>query len=107
MHKLKRWATIGITMLPWSTGVVTAQNLRTEPAPLLTENRVWGPYNVHVQQGGVQWTRALPAASTQFQTVRPFSFSLWVNIGDVTPADTLIAGAGDPSGENSRFLGLR
>ena len=102
-----RWAAIWFAMLPWITLAAAAQSLRTEPAPPTVRDQIWGPYNVHVQQGGVQWSRALPAASTQFQQLLPFSLSLWVNISEVTPADTLIGGVGNPSDEDSRFLGLR
>ena len=106
MQLRSRWAAIALGILPLSLSRSEAQNLHTQTAPLRAEARAWGPYNVHVQQGGVQWEREIPAASVPVDGVLPFSLSLWVKISDVTPAETLIAGVGNCSEDDSYFLGL-
>jgi hypothetical protein len=78
-----------------------------EIAPPVIEERAFGPYDVHVLGGGPAFTRPVFAGSRMLQGDGAYTLSLWVELSSDTPRTTLLAGVGDPSAENSRFLGLR
>lgn len=66
-----------------------------------------GPYNVHVLEGGSEFVRPLLPGSRLQEAGVPYSLSLHVRVAPGGPGTTLVAGLGDPSSENSRFLGLQ
>ena len=75
--------------------------------PAVVEERVVGPYDVHVLQGGPGLTKAVPATSRALTAEGRYTLSAWVQMSDVVPPSTLVAGVGDPLAEDSRYLGLR
>ena len=75
--------------------------------PTIIAERVVGPYDVHVLQGGSGLTKVVPPTSHTLEADGVYTFSAWVQMSDLVPATTLIAGVGDPEAENSRYLGLR
>ncbi len=77
------------------------------PIPVQMEERVVGPYDVHVLQGGPGLGKPVPATSKAIEAGGQYTLSAWLQMSDVVPATTLIAGVGDPRSEDSRFLGLR
>ena len=80
-----------------------AHILTVEP---IVQERIVGPYDVHVLQGGAGLTKAIPAASQVLTASGPATLSAWVLIDPATPATTLLFGLGDPKHEDSRLLGL-
>ena len=71
------------------------------------EERVVGPYDVHVLAGGPAFSRPVPAASEVLTATGVYTLSLWVEVSAATPRTTLLAGLGDLAQENSRYLGLQ
>ncbi len=72
-----------------------------------TVERAVGPYNVHVLQGGSSLTRTVPATSEMLKAAGVYTLSLFVRMEADVPANTLFAGVGDATAEDSRYLGLR
>ncbi len=72
-----------------------------------TVERAVGPYNVHVLLGGGSLTRPVPATSEMLKAAGVYTLSLSVRMGPDVPANTLFAGVGDATAEDSRYLGLR
>jgi hypothetical protein len=66
----------------------------------------YGPYNAHILVGGRGLTKDLPAKDPIFDAESPWSLSVWVQFAPISPSSTLIAGAGDPAAEDSRFFVL-
>ncbi len=77
------------------------------PIPAQAQERVVGPYDVHVLQGGPGLSKVVPATSKALEANGQYTLSAWLQMADVVPATTLIAGVGDPLSEDSRYLGLR
>ena len=75
-------------------------------APVMMEREV-GPYDVHVLAGGPAFTRPVPAASEVLTATGAYTLSLWLDLSAATPRNTLLAGIGEATSENSRYLGLR
>ncbi len=75
-------------------------------APAVIEERVVGPYDVHVLAGGPGLTKPVPPESRVLRGDGAFTLSLWVEMRPDTPRTTLLAGLGDPAAEDFRFLGL-
>ncbi len=87
---------------------VHAQDRRPpEVAAPVLEERVVGPYDVHVLAGGPQLNKPIPAASRVWSATGAYTLSLWVRLSAATPRNALLAGFGDAAAENSRFLGIR
>ena len=72
-----------------------------------TQERIVGPFDVNVLQGGPGLTKALPAGSEVLTATSVSTLLAWVLLDRRVPDTTLVAGLGDPSHEDSRFLGLR
>ena len=72
-----------------------------------TRERKIGPYDVNVLQGGPGLTKAVPPGSEVLTATGASTLSTWVFFDQRVPQTTLIAGLGDPSHQDSRFLGLR
>ncbi|WP_184217146.1 glycosyl hydrolase 2 galactose-binding domain-containing protein [Granulicella aggregans] len=72
-----------------------------------TTERIVGPYDVNVLRGGPGLTKAMPPASEVLSANSVSTLSAWVLLDQKVPETTLIAGLGDPSHEDSRFIGLR
>ena len=91
-----------------AVSVASGQDRRTvEIAPPEMEERIFGPYDVHVLGGGPAFNRAVFPSSRMLAADGAYTLSLWVKLSADTPLTTLLAGVGDPLAENSRFLGLR
>jgi hypothetical protein len=66
----------------------------------------YGPYNARILVGGRGLTKPLPAKDPILQASTPWTLSAWIEIAPIAPSSVLIAGAGDPLGEDSRFFAL-
>jgi len=66
----------------------------------------YGPYNAHILAGGRGLTKPLPAKDPILEATTPWTLSAWVELAPISPSTTLIAGAGDPFAEDSRFFAL-
>ncbi len=97
-------ALLALAMLPFQRASAQAHVLTVDPE---IEERVLGPYDVHVLAGGKALTRAVPATSRVLKANGPGTLSVWVLMNQDTPTTTLIAGIGTPEHQDSRFLGLR
>jgi hypothetical protein len=80
---------------------------KPEVALPVFEERVVGPYDVHVLEGGPALLKPVPAASEVLRGGGAYTLSLWVRLTQETPRSTLFAGVGDAQAENSHFLGMR
>ncbi len=70
------------------------------------EDRVVGPYDVHVLAGGPALNEPVTSASEMLTGEGAFTLSLWMEMAAATPREVLLAGIGDPAAENSRFLSI-
>ncbi len=75
-------------------------------APPVAEERLVGPYAVHVLQGGPALAKPIPEGSRVLKAGGRFTLSLWVEMRAGTPRTTMLAGMGDPLAEDSRYLEL-
>lgn len=66
----------------------------------------YGPYSSHILAGGRGLTKSLPAKDPILKPSTPWTISAWVEFAPISPATVLIAGVGDPTGEDFRFLAL-
>ena len=66
----------------------------------------YGPYNAHSLVGGRGLTKSLPAKDPILQASTPWTLSAWIERAPISPSSVLIAGVGDPFGEDSRFFAL-
>ncbi|HUY80613.1 MAG TPA: hypothetical protein VMU92_02715 [Acidobacteriaceae bacterium] len=66
----------------------------------------YGPYNAHILVGGRGLTKSLPAKDPIFEAATPWTLSAWVQFATISPSSVLIAGAGDPFAEDSRYFAL-
>ncbi|MGC2163074.1 MAG: LamG-like jellyroll fold domain-containing protein [Silvibacterium sp.] len=66
----------------------------------------YGPYNAHILVGGRGLTKPLPVKDPILEAATPWTLSAWVEFTSASPRSILIAGAGDPFGEDSRFFVL-
>ncbi|MFT4114840.1 glycosyl hydrolase 2 galactose-binding domain-containing protein [Silvibacterium sp.] len=66
----------------------------------------YGPYNAHLLTGGRGLEKPLPAHDPILNARAPWTLSAWVKLDAVTPKSILIAGAGDPAAEDSRYFAL-
>ena len=80
-----------------------AQVLPVKPE---VQERIVGPYDVHVLEGGKGLTKPIPPASRVLEASGSSTLSAWVLLEQNTPRTALIAGIGDPQKQDSRFLGL-
>lgn len=64
----------------------------------------YGPYNAHILVGGRGLTKALPARDPILAAATPWTLSAWIESAPISPSTILIAGAGDPTDEDSRFF---
>ena len=93
-------------LLVTGTAKLLAQSRRPpEVAPAVAEERVVGPYDVHVLAGGPALTKPVPAGSHVLTAGGAYTLSLRVHT-DGLPPSVLLAGVGDPQAENSHFLGI-
>jgi hypothetical protein len=93
-----------VTALSLSRAQAQARVLTVNPD---LQERVVGPYDVHVLQGGKGLTKVIPPASQVLKANGTGTLSVWVKMDKDTPSTTLIVGLGDLLHEDSRFLGLR
>ena len=105
----RRAAILTLTLLVVGAAcAVSAQDRRpVEMAPPVMQDRVFGPYDVHMLGGGPAFTRTIFPASRMLAADGAYTLSVWVELSANTPRTTLLAGVGDPLAENSRFVGLR
>ncbi len=75
------------------------------PEPFLPLQH-YGPYNAHILVGGRGLTKPLPEKDPILEAATPWTLSAWVEFAPISPSSILIAGVGDPFGENSRFFAL-
>jgi hypothetical protein len=66
----------------------------------------YGPYNAHILVGGRGLTKSLPAKDPILEAATPWTLSAWIEFAPISPSSVLIAGAGDPADEDSRFFAL-
>ena len=66
----------------------------------------YGPYSSHILVGGRGLTKSLPAKDPLLKPSTPWTISAWVEFAPISPASVLIAGVGDPTAEDFRFLAL-
>ena len=81
---------------------VPTLNLKQPYLPL----QHYGPYNAHILVGGRGLIKPLPAKDPIFEAATPWTLSAWVEFAPISPSSILIAGAGDPTDEDSRFFAL-
>lgn len=66
----------------------------------------YGPYNAHILVGGRGLTKSLPARDPILESSTPWTLSSWVDFSPISPSTVLIAGAGNPFSEDSRFFAM-
>ena len=98
------FAVLGSALFLRATLQAQAHVLTVKPE---IQERIVGPYDVHVLQGGPGLTKAIPPDSEVLGAESFSTLSMWVLFDRKVPGTTLIAGLGDPTHEDSRFLGLR
>jgi hypothetical protein len=81
---------------------VPALHLTQPFAPL----QHYGPYNAHILVGGRGLIKSLPEKDPILAATAPWTLSAWVEFSPISPSSALIAGAGDPFAEDSRFFAL-
>ncbi len=74
--------------------------------PTVMEERVVGPYNVHVLAGGPGLRKAVPAESRVLRADGAYTLAMWVEMTAEVPGTVLLAGVGDAMAEDSRYLQL-
>lgn len=80
---------------------------QTMTAPGLTVlPQSYGPYSGNFLQGGIGLTKPLAATDPVLKADAPWTMSAWVEFSPVPTGPMLIAGAGDPSDEDSRFFAV-
>jgi hypothetical protein len=98
-----------ITFVLLSAVLAVAQCLcaQTEKVPGLTVlPQSYGPYSAHILQGGIGLTKPLPAADPVLKASTSWTLSAWVEFSPAPTSPVLIAGAGDPRDEDSRFFAI-
>ncbi|MHB1957898.1 MAG: glycosyl hydrolase 2 galactose-binding domain-containing protein [Acidobacteriaceae bacterium] len=81
-----------------------AQTTKTPALTVLPQS--YGPYSGHFLSGGIGLTKPLPAADPILKANTPWTLSAWVEFSPSSTGPLLIAGVGDPRGEDSRFFAL-
>ncbi len=81
-----------------------AQTTKTPALTVLPQS--YGPYSGHFLSGGIGLTKPLPAADPILKASTPWTLSAWVEFSTPTTKSVLIAGAGDPEDEDSRFFAI-
>jgi hypothetical protein len=98
-------ASLGLALSPSAThaqiGVPTLQ--LTEPFQRFER---YGPYNAHILTDGRGLTKPLPERDPILGATAQWTLSAWIETAAASPASVLVAGAGDPSAEDSRFFAL-
>ena len=81
---------------------------QTTPLVVPTEisERVVGPYNVHVLEGGPGLAKVVPATSEVLRADGAYTLSVWVEMGPEVPGTVVLAGVGDVLAEDSRYVEL-
>ncbi|MGO8718323.1 MAG: glycosyl hydrolase 2 galactose-binding domain-containing protein [Acidobacteriaceae bacterium] len=79
-----------------------AQTSKTLALTVLPQS--YGPYSGHFLTGGIGLTKPLPAADPILTPDAPWTLSAWVEFSQPPTESMLIAGAGDPIDEDSRFF---
>lgn len=100
-------AFVVVCSLPLGSLVKAQERRAPEVAAPVFEERVIGPYDVHVLAGGPALSKPVPATSRVLSASGAYTLSLWIQISSASPRTALLAGLGDPLAENSRFLGLQ
>ena len=75
-------------------------------APPVVEERVLGPYAVHVAEGGPGLAKPVPEGSRVLKADGAYTLLAWVRMGADAPATTTVAGLGDPLAEDFRVIEL-
>ncbi|HTU50705.1 MAG TPA: LamG-like jellyroll fold domain-containing protein, partial [Acidobacteriaceae bacterium] len=79
-----------------------AQTIKVPGLTVLPQS--YGPYSGHFLQGGIGLTKPLPATDPVLKANAPWTLSAWVEFSPPPTGSVLIAGAGDPRDEDSRFF---
>ena len=87
-----------------TTHCACAQTLKVPGLTVLPPS--YGPYSAHILQGGIGLTKPLPATDPILKASAPWTMSAWVEFSPAPTAPMLIAGAGDPRDEDSRFFAI-
>lgn len=89
-------------------GLLSAAGAQTPlgVAPPVIEERVVGPYDVHVLAGGPALRKPVPPQSRVLRADGAYTLLLWIEMPAGAPETSLLAGLGDPTAEDSRFLAL-
>ena len=105
-HK-KKLPPVVIMIVAALLGVTLSAYAQTMKVPGLTVlPQSYGPYSAHILQGGIGLTKPLPAADPIVKATSPWTMSAWVEFSPAPTGPTLIAGAGDPCDEDSRFFAI-
>ena len=80
---------------------------RASLAQLLPEPISYGPYNGIFRQGGNGLSKPVEPTDKVLQAASPWSLYCWFQSAEPGPLSTLLAGAGNPLDEYSRYLGVR
>ncbi|MGB6112654.1 MAG: LamG-like jellyroll fold domain-containing protein [Acidobacteriaceae bacterium] len=105
-HK-KKLSPVLIMIVAALLGVTRCAHAQTMKVPGLTVlPQSYGPYSAHILQGGIGLTKPLPAADPIVKATSPWTMSAWVEFSPAPTGPSLIAGAGDPRDEDSRFFAI-
>jgi Glycosyl hydrolase 2 galactose-binding domain-like/Exo-beta-D-glucosaminidase Ig-fold domain/Concanavalin A-like lectin/glucanases superfamily/Glycosyl hydrolases family 2/Glycosyl hydrolases family 2, TIM barrel domain len=93
-----------VAMLLVTAHCLCAQTMNAPGLTVLPQS--YGPYSGHFLRGGIGLTKPLAAADPVLKANGPWTLCAWVEFSPAPTRPMLIAGAGDPHDEDSRFFAL-
>jgi beta-galactosidase/beta-glucuronidase len=91
----------------WSPMNTHAQYVpKLTPAEVVSYTANYGPYNGRFVSGGEGLQKPIPEHDSILKATSAWTFSCWIKSAGPADGPVLIAGLGDPSDEDSRYLAL-
>jgi hypothetical protein len=112
-HSMKRricrskYPAIVLVIIAVLVSITHCANAQTiQPPGLTVLPQSYGPYSGHFLSGGIGLTKPLPTADPVLKANAAWTLSAWIEFSPSPTGSTLIAGAGDPRDEDSRFFAV-